>query len=357
MYIVDTRTYSSIFPLSSNFEQMVPQSGRCGVENREVPLQLELGHRGCWRAAASWPGRGARAALSRGTSLGDAWGMGGWLGDNWGMGVMVLGTFFGLGQVSRSWAWTRAQTYPDGVSHPGGWGREGMSRGRSPQSLSAFPEVGLRRRLLQQHRGGAVGVQGDGHFGEETPGRYPVLAAGPEQSRRGLVNSGLGQRGPAGWRSHGLACTGARTPSHVPPSPSKQQAGPREGHSKTGTEVPLAPVVPTFQQAWLGAADEALGAAGRSAAPSKGPARLRCRDGTGGVCPPVNATPGMSAQRWVIIQQILSLHFPFEFACVFILKVNFLQTTELAGSCLDNLRVSTPTGVLRSPTGVGSRRG
>lgn len=100
MYIVDTRTYSSTFPLSSNFEQTVPQSARCGVENREVPLKLELGHVGGWRPAGRAEGHELRFLV------GPPWlMMGGWLGDNWGMRVMALGTFLGLGQASRSWAW------------------------------------------------------------------------------------------------------------------------------------------------------------------------------------------------------------------------------------------------------------
>lgn len=77
MYIVDTRTYSSTFPLSSNFEQMVPQSVRCGVENREVPLKLELGHVGGWRPAGQAEGHELRFLV------GPPWVMmGGWLGDN-----------------------------------------------------------------------------------------------------------------------------------------------------------------------------------------------------------------------------------------------------------------------------------
>lgn len=102
-----------------------------------------------------------------------------------------------------------------------------------------------------------MGVQGDGHLGEKRP----------EQTGRGLGSEDQ------------LGCREAVVPFRVPPCSSEPWAG-LQRDRKSGTEEPSAHGVPAFRQVCvnealtaLHAADEALGAVGRSAALGEEPAR------------------------------------------------------------------------------------
>lgn len=145
---------------------------------------------------------------------------------------------------------------------------------------------------------GRVGPRGD-EPGAKTP-EHPDLSGGgaveapPWQG--GLVNHGPGAVRPSGtaWPARE-----AVMPAHVPPCPSL--GWPPEGQGD-GNRRPLASGVPTGQ---------ASSQRGAGQAGVLGWHRVRA-------FPEVDASPGMSAQRWLIIQQTLSPPFHSEFASLYL---------------------------------------